>query len=146
MPKWLQKKLWKYYWCVVERGRTVATAFCWQSLKSKSTFFYFLKFCLSIPEQTQLIVQCPGHFKPSHVDWRDFRRALSLVYLHSFFVKLAVQYFVKQKVVFSCAPLQGNENFWLSVMQHLCFVLFRWVVNVRLCNYIVTVCVVFVTL
>lgn len=61
---------------LLKRGRTVAAAFYWQSLKNKSTFFYSLKFCLWITEQMQLIVQFPWHFKPSDVDWMLQKRDL----------------------------------------------------------------------
>lgn len=65
------------------------------------------------------------------------------MFLHSFFSKLALQYFVKQKVTFSCSSLWADVNFWLSVMQCLCFVVFCSVVDVCLWNYVVMVSVVF---
>lgn len=63
----------------------------------------------------RLIDFCVGGKKQT--DWN-----FTLLYLHSFFLKLDVQYFVKREDVFTCSSSQGNAHFWLSVMQHPCFV------------------------
>lgn len=122
----------------------------WKPYKMKSTmmfFFFFFYDGASRPGQNSFQILHMNHwanatksavsraFKPSTVGWMLHKDWLlcqskegktewtfSHAYLHSFFFKLAVQYFVKQKVVFSCTCLQGNVNFWSSVMQHLCFV------------------------